>query len=174
MVDKDKTIRQYLENVRQLKRLPFITDDEMRLLFSEEIAGMMEELSHYDLETRFCGDCQKRCCLVAKCELYDTRFQMCPIYELRPVVCRMHYCHLFQAEKGAMVEEISDVFFACLMAAEAAGIPHARLFDSPPIARCAPGFIVEAEKVLQRMKNGEITTEEASGLILTQARVYRS
>jgi len=157
-----------------MRRLPFITDDEMELLFGEDIFSVLTRLSRYDVEKRLCVNCVKRCCLVVHCELYDTQFPECPIFNLRPVVCRLHYCHLFQKDCGQMVEEVSDIFFACVMAAESSGILSAKLFDSPPLVRCAPEFVSRIDKIMQSVRNHTLNLQRAVEAINVEAEKYRS
>jgi len=173
LIDKQAVVNNYLKTVQQLHRLPCISDDEMVQLFGTEVNGIIAYLSQYAAENLLCVNCPKRCCLVAQCELYDTQFQMCPIFDLRPVVCRMHYCHLFQKECRQLVEGLSDIFFDCILKAEAAGIPHAKLFDSPPIARCAPEFVKMTETIMQSVKDGMINPKEAALKIRIEAGNHR-
>ncbi len=173
-MDKQRVIRRYLENVPKLTRLPFITDGEMEQLFGEEVISTLEQISRYDEETHLCRDCQKRCCPVAQCELYDTHFASCPIYSLRPVVCRLHFCHLFQKDCAQMVTELSDIFFESLLAGEAAGISPTRLFDCPPIVRCAPEFVAVTAPTMQALKDGNIVSGEAVQIIIAEAQKHRA
>lgn len=174
LIDRNKTVACYIKNVQTLTRLPFVTDEEMSRLFGEDVENVLLQLAQYDKETQLCADCQKRCCPVAHCEIYDVAFPACPIYPLRPVVCRVHYCHLFQQDRGSLVEALSDIFFDCMNAAEAAGIPHTRLFDSPPLARCAPEFVVNAQPFLQQFRDGKISAEQAAAEMMAIAEKHRS
>ena len=172
-MDKQKVIKLYLENVSKLTRLPFITDAEMEQLFGEEVASILGQISRYDEETHLCRDCQKRCCPVAQCELYDTHFTSCPIYSLRPVVCRLHFCHLFQKDCAQWVTELSDIFFECLLAGEAVGISSTTLFDCPPIVRCAPEFVTATVPTMQALKDQSIISGEAVRKIFNEAQRHR-
>jgi len=69
---------------------------------------------------------------------------------------------------------LSDIFFDCMNAAEAAGIPHARLFDSPPLARCAPEFVERAKPILQQFRDGKISGERAAADMMEMAEKHRS
>lgn len=161
ILEREKTIRRYLNNLEKLRRLPLITDAEMTDLFGQEVQDCIAKLSGYDTDNGRCHDYQKRCCLVAGCELYDAKFDRCPIYEYRPVVCRLHYCHLFQKEQGLLVEELSNVFFDCLLAAQAAGMSNVILFDSPPLIRCAPSLVTAVRPLVNKLKSGQISKTNA-------------
>jgi hypothetical protein len=173
MIDKQKVIRNYIANVQEMHRLPFITDDEMQQLFGEDITTILTRLSLYDTEKGLCVNCVKRCCLVVHCELYDARFPGCPIFKLRPVVCRLHYCHLFQKDCGQLVEELSDIFFECVIAAESSGITPTRLFDSPPLVRCAPEFISRIGNIMQSVRNNGVDLQHALAVINIEAEKHR-
>ena len=165
MIDKEKAVRTFLCQVNRLSMLPLIADDETGKLFGEEVTAALNVLSRYDDEKRLCQNCLQRCCLVAKCELYSTQFGRCPIYEFRPVVCRFHFCRSFQVDYAALVTELSDTFFDCLLTAEKEGYPAVKLFDSPPLARSLPSTISKITSWVQQVETGTLEAEEGMRLV---------
>jgi len=100
MMDKPKAVRIFLERVERLTHLPLITDAEMQELYGEEVAAALDSLARMEQEKGFCRDCRARCCPAVRCELYAPEFDRCPIFDLRPPVCRLH-ARAFGGRKSA-------------------------------------------------------------------------
>jgi len=172
-IDNTRTIATFLENLNRLSGLPLLTDEEMERLFGEETTTVIRVLDEYNKKHRLCADCTNRCCLIARCELYDPEFDSCPIHEMRPLVCRMHFCKLFQFEGSLLAENLSDIFFECLLAADRGGNSRVRLFDAPPMAITAPLLIEKTAPITQALKKGKINPAKATELIHWEAAKYR-
>lgn len=171
-MDKKKAINSFLEHVDKLQRLPLITDSEMLKLFGEEVATAVAEIDRFNHEGQICSRCQSRCCPVAGCELYALEFGQCPIFEFRPVLCRLHFCHKFNDAGRSMIIELGDIFFDSLQAAEQAGSDRVRLFESPPLTRHAPGLITATAPWVDAVRKGSLNPEYAIELICVEAEKY--
>lgn len=108
-MDKAKAARSFLTCALKLPYLPFITEDEMRRLFGEEMASALESLEEVNRSKDICGGCGGKCCQEMQCELYALSYGGCPIYKYRPVLCRLNYCAQFGAENKSLVLELRDV-----------------------------------------------------------------
>lgn len=173
-MNKKKAIASFLEYVEQLSRLPLIADSEMHRLFGEEVAMAVAKMDRVNREEQICLLCQSRCCLACGCELYAPEFGQCPIYEFRPVLCRLHFCHRFNSAGRSVVVELGDIFFDSLLAAEQAGIARVRLFESPPLARYAPGLIAITAPWVDAVKKGSLSPKYARKLICLEAEKYQT
>jgi len=172
-MDKQKAINNFLDYVERLSWLPFITDSEMNMLFGEEVSAALAELDRFNRERQICRHCEKRCCQIANCELYAPQFQRCPIYSLRPVVCRLHFCHKFHVPGNSVIEELSDIFFDSLLAADRYGSTRVRLFDNPPLAMSSPAFIAATSSWMSAVREGSLAPVKAGKLIRREAAKYR-
>ena len=123
---KEKAVVSFLEHVEQLSRLPLITDSETVELYGEEVAAAVAAMDQVNREGQICLNCQSRCCPACGCELYAPQFGQCPIYDFRPVLCRLHFCHRFSTAGRSIVVELGDIFFDSLSAGEQAGSDKVR------------------------------------------------
>lgn len=174
VMDKAKSIQTFLERVKQLTRLPLITDAEMDTLYGEEVTAALDELARLNEKEQFCQNCQTRCCPAVKCELYAPQFSRCPIYEFRPPICRLHYCHRFFANGDTLLKEMSDIFFDSLLTADKLGSAKARLFDCPPLTICCPDLVTVTAQWINSVREGTLDPEEAIRLIRQEAEKYRT
>jgi len=172
-MDKNNAVRIFLERVEQVSRLPLITDAEMESLYGEEVTAALVYLTRVEEREGFCRNCQSRCCPAVRCELYAPQFDQCPIYDLRPPVCRLHYCHRFFANDDSLLKDLSDVFLDSLLAIEQAGSDKVRLFDAPPLARCAPGFVEASSRWIESVREGTLLPADAMALIRREAENWR-
>lgn len=172
-MDREKAISNFLERIEQLEQLPLITDLEMNWLYGEEVAAALSELESLNREKQICTECRDRCCQTCSCELYAPQFRQCPIYEFRPVVCRLHFCHRFQARGSPLIKELADIFFESLLAADREGSSRVRLFDSPPLSTTAPDFVAVTSPRVNAVRDGSLKPESAAELIRQEAGKYR-
>ena len=173
-MDKEKAIAIFLERVERLAQLPLVTDLEMDELFGEGVAAALSELNRFNQKEQICLHCRNRCCQVSNCELYAAQFSQCPIYDFRPVVCRLHFCHRFQIGGSTLVTELTDIFFDSLLAADRNGSEKVRLFDCPPLAITSPDFIAVTSPWVNAVREGSLNPEYASQLIRQKAEKYRT
>jgi len=173
-MNKEKVVACFLEHVEQLSRLPLITDSEMDELYGQEVAAAVAEMDRVNREEQVCLQCQSRCCPVCGCELYAPQFGQCPIYDFRPVLCRLHFCHRFNTAGRSVIVELGDIFFDSLLAAEQAGSDKVRLFESPPLARHAAGLTTAAAPLVDAVRKGSLDPEYARKLINQKAEKYQT
>lgn len=173
VMNKAKSIQTFLERVEQLTRLPLITDAEMNTLYGGEVTAALDGLAHLNEKEQFCQNCQTRCCPAVKCELYASQFNHCPIYEFRPPICRLHYCHRFFANGDTLLKELSDIFFDSLLTAERLSSSKVRLFDCPPLTICCPDLVTATAQWMNSARDGTLDPEEGIRLIRQEAEKYR-
>jgi hypothetical protein len=172
-MNKEKAIATFLERVERLSRLPFITDSETDELFGEEVADALAEFERYNQKEQVCSHCESRCCPAIDCEFYAPQFTRCPIYDLRPPVCRLHFCHRFPLDNGLLMKELGDIFLESLLVADRHGSLKIRLFDCPPISRIVPALVAITAPLMDAIRNGTLTTEYAERLIRQQVEQCR-
>jgi hypothetical protein len=170
----DKAISRFVSNVDSLRRLPFITDGEMAVVYGEEVVESVNDLASYNAEANLCATCAQKCCPMVKCELYLSEFSQCPIHAYRPALCRMHFCESFPVGDVSFVREFADIFLNGLIEAKRQGSQKVELFDSPPISRHAPELVKACAAWIEAVKSGQMNEAAARALILTEVEKYRS
>ncbi|MBL7166391.1 MAG: hypothetical protein ISS55_07900 [Dehalococcoidales bacterium] len=173
-MDKEKAIRSFLEHVDRLPRLPLVTDVEMDALFGEEVAAALAQMDRHNQAEQMCLQCESRCCQVCQCELYTPQFSRCPIQELRPVLCRFHFCNRFRVAGSTLMDELGDIFFDSLLAADREGNPRVRLFESPPLSIVAPGLVAAISPWIQALLEGTADSEQVEKKVCREAEKYRT
>ena len=173
-MNKKRAVSSFLEHVEQLSRLPLIINSEMDELFGEEVADAVAEMDRVNREEQICLNCQSRCCPACGCELYAPQFGQCPIYDFRPVLCRLHFCHRFNSAGRYIVIDLGDIFFDSLSAAEQAGSDKVRFFESPPLAGHAPGLITATAHLVDGVRTNNLDPEYARKLINQEAEKYHT
>jgi len=173
-INKAQAINSFLENIEQLSGLPFISDSEINSLFGEEVAAALARLNHYARERQICLCCEGRCCKIAHCELYAPQFERCPIYDFRPVVCRLHFCQQFQTTGSSLVKELGDIFFESLTAADSYGSAKVRMFDNPPLSICCSDFVEAVTPWVDAVQEGSLNPKRAVELIQCEMEKFKS
>jgi len=173
-MDKDRAVQTFMDNLDRMVRLPLITDTEMLQLYGEEVVAAVASLDRANAALRLCDDCQSRCCHAIRCELYAPQFQQCPIHDLRPPICRLHYCHRFFPEDDTPLKDLSDVFFDSLLTAQKVSHRHLPLFDTPPLGRCCPDLVNAAAPLVNAVREGGMSAAEGIARIREQAESYRA
>ena len=173
-MDRAKVVVRFLEGVDRLPRLPFITDAEMDDLFGEEVVAALSTLHHYGQEEGVCLHCESRCCLACRCEVYSPEFGCCPVQELRPVLCRFPFCNRFRVAGSAFMDELGDLFFECLLAADRDGNPRVRLFESSPLAHGAPDVVAAVSPWVKAVREGRMPPQRAEKVIRREAQKHRT
>jgi hypothetical protein len=110
-LDRDTAISSFVEHMDRLSRLPFVTEQEIKELYGEEVAVALGELEGINQEEKICQQCDNNCCREHGCEFYAPQFSRCPIHDLRPAICRFHFCENFQIVAGSTVKDLSEIFF---------------------------------------------------------------
>ena len=102
-MDKDKAIKSVLRHADEFAHLSLITDSELLKLYGEEVVAAITGLERSGQQEDVCLRCGGQCCRDIGCELYAPQFDQCPIYEFRPIACRLHFCHRFDAAGRSLV-----------------------------------------------------------------------
>jgi hypothetical protein len=172
MIDREKAKNKFLENVGRLSYLPFVTDSEMDGLFGEDVSVALMKLDHYNRREQICVRCESRCCQATGCEFYAVQFTKCPIHDLRPAFCRLHFCSRFQPAMGSLTAELSEIFLDNLSVAEHDGCAAVQLFDSPPFARHTPYLINVTSLLVNAVREGRLDPQYAEVEIHQDAEKY--
>jgi len=168
----DKAIARFVQNVEGLTRLPLVTDQDMFFIWGEEVIESLYQLSIFNQKENICGACKMSCCPSVHCELYYPGFSECPIFPLRPPICRMHYCKRFAVNDISFVKEFGDIFLNSLLEAKIAGSKKADLFDSPPLSRFAPQLVDASRPWLEAFREGQIDEQSALKSIRQKAESF--
>ena len=172
-MDKGKAIASFLDCVEQLTRLPLVTDQEMKGLFRDEVASALIELDHLNREKQICLYCDRNCCQKYGCEFYAPQLEWCPIFDMRPVICRFHFCEKFQPAAGLMVRELSEIYLDSLTVAAKTGTTRLGFFDVPPFVKSAPQLIRAISPWVQAIQQGNLDPKHGRRYIRLEAIQYR-
>jgi hypothetical protein len=173
-INLDAAVRRFLQNVDSLTRLPLISDADYLLLLGPGVVEASAVMSRINGAKNLCADCPKRCCPLVKCELYDTRFSRCPIFEYRPLVCRMHYCDRFVQEDRSFIGEFADVYLNALIEAKVHGSRKVDLVDSPPFSRYAHELLEALRPALEAFREGRLEEKVALEAMRAEAERFRT
>jgi hypothetical protein len=171
--DIRKETESFLSGYDCLVRLPLISDAEVESLFSADVIRTLEQLRQYDAVEGVCASCINRCCKLINCELYDPAFGVCPAFSLRPLLCRMHYCHKFELAYEKEVRIIGDIFLESLLAAQHQGKRRTILFDSPPLAPASPKLAWKIVSLMTAFREGRMEKAEVLEAIQVETKNYR-
>jgi Fe-S-cluster containining protein len=155
-LDVSRAVSNFLRKFESLSRLPLITDTEMDRLFGEEVNLAIAELEFFNRKENFCRCCTSRCCQIVNCEIYSSKFSRCPIYDFRPLLCRMHFCHKFPPEYSDSIRDLGDIFLDSLVSIERRDNKKARLFDSPSFKNCAPELAAKITPLIKAFEAGSL------------------
>lgn len=176
-MDKAEAVKRFVERLDNYPELPFLTEGEVEGLFGEEVMSALRRLLDLAREIKLCSDCGGKCCAEVKCELYSTRFEACPIHELRPVACRFHFCHRFGDEHKEAIVALRDIYLGCFMTFDGmgsiTGSHQARSLDTPPLANFWPELSEFGRRTIAFMEGGDLTPEEAQQAIREEIAKYR-
>jgi hypothetical protein len=148
-------------------RLALVTDDELRSLFGAELAAVVDELARDERYAGLCRRCGGNCCAEIGCELFAPELDRCPIHAYRPIACRLHYCHLFDAAHRELVIALRDVFLAC----QGEAAPD---LEGPPLLHSAPGLASRLRPLVEEMLAGRLSRAEGARRIAAEVARYRS
>jgi hypothetical protein len=157
----------------RLTRLPLISDAEMEGLFSPGLLETLARFRQYDTAEGICAGCPNRCCALIHCEVYEPAFGTCPVFSLRPLLCRMHYCSRFDVYRED-IKTIGDIFLDSLMELENEGSRRTVFFDCPPFAAAAPELAEKMKSLTQSFRTGKLERAAALSAIQSEAENYRT
>jgi hypothetical protein len=144
------------------KHHPFLTDQEFTNIFGPEVVRDVNLLQQY--ASSVCPSCRGKCCQMIGCELYSPRLNFCPIYEYRPLKCRLFFCSkvTVDEENLRIAEHMSNI----ILSRFGPGI----IFDSPPAIlddeRLQKGVGERAKSIIQKLEREEIAPDRAKELLL--------
>lgn len=173
-MEKGKAFQSFCAHVSTLPLFPFITEDEMRRLFGEEMASALEWLEEVNRSKDICGGCGGKCCQEMQCELYAPSYGGCPIYEYRPVLCRLNYCAQFGAENKSLVLGLRDVGVEAISLLEADDPTAAAIELNMLLYGACRGPNEPAPAPIQRMKKALTPKRVALGRDEVEATLRRA
>lgn len=172
-MDKGKAIDRFLRRVDGFPQLVLVTDEEVSLLFGEEVTEALVRLERFSEEEKVCGGCGGVCCRDIGCELYASPFSQCPIHEFRPIVCRFHFCRRFDRVDKSLIIELRDVFLGCFMAVDFCDHVNLRSLDVPPLAEFCPELVAAAGPWVEAVQGGRLDPQHGAKLIVQEVIKYR-
>jgi hypothetical protein len=172
-VNKQKAIDSFLTHLGGLSRLPLITDSEMESLYGEEVAEALARLGRLNRQESICFKCASKCCHLVHCEFFVPSLSQCPVYSFRPVLCRMHFCHLFAGVDENSVIGLGDIFLESLSSAEILDKKKSSLLDSPSFTHPAPRLVASILPVIKGLRERSLEEKIALETIHDMAASYR-
>ena len=172
-MNKGFAISSFLSRCDRFGQLLLVTDEEVRELFGDELVATVGELERFSREEQVCSGCGGDCCRDLGCELYASRFDSCPIHDLRPIVCRLHFCHRFDATGKSLVIDLRDIFFGCFRAVDFCDSPNLKSLDVPPLAEASPEFVAAIAPWMVAVREGRLDPAYVAESIRCEAEGYR-
>ncbi len=172
-MDRGKAIACFLNHFEQLTRLPLITDQEMKDLYGGEVESAIRELDRINREKHICMNCDENCCQRYGCEFFAPQLGWCPVFDMRPVICRIHFCQRFHSAACTTILELYDIFLDSLDIAAKAGSTKVGLFEIPPFAAFAPQLIDVIAPTVKAVKEGNLDPQKGRRQIGLDAMRYR-
>jgi len=172
-MDKAGAITRFLERVDRFPQVLLVTDEEIVELFGTHVAAVLSKLERHGEETRSCTECGGDCCRDIGCELYAPEFGQCPIHDVRPIVCRFHFCHRFDSARKELIVGLRDIFLGCFRAVDMWDSPNLRSMDVPPLAEFCPDLVNVAVPIVQAVRQHRLDPQKAQEAIGREARAFR-
>lgn len=173
-MDKAFAIDRFFSKFDGFSQLVFLTEEDILLLFGEEVAAALQYMEQHGARMGVCEGCGGQCCREIGCELYSTSFDSCPIHSVRPIVCRFHFCHKFDGAGKDWILALRDIYLGCHMAMDSIGNPLLDALDMPPLANAAPSFISAIDPLLRALGDGSVEPGLVREKLLAEAVKYRS
>ena len=172
-MDRQQAIASFEKNAKNLVRLPFVENREMEQLYGEEFARTLEKLNRLGREEQVCLDCPICCCAEHSCEFYAPQFNQCPIFDFRPVICRVHFCERFKIADKSIITEVSEIFLYGTHILAASGSARSIYFNPPPFAEAIPGLISSISPWVSKVRAGKINSQYGRRGIHREVSEYR-
>lgn len=159
-------------------RYAFPTEEEFRACFNPMVTAAAEALQKYAVD--HCAACAGSCCHEIGCGFRSVRFGSCPIFEYRPVACRLYYCEkvlederLTAAEKALLERPVAGLadFIRDEQAFRLPFEPQAMVGELGWLALL--GIEKEVRDVVKRVEEGAYSADVARGLLLDVVRRCR-
>ncbi len=162
-------IDSFLRQVDRFRQVVFVNRERVLRLFGEEVIETLEKLEAFARCERVCDECGGLCCQDIGCELYAPQFGTCPVHQIRPIVCRFHFCHRFDALDKEAVIALRDTFLGCYMALDSWGHDNLKALDIPPLAGVIPEFARLVTPWMEEVRAGRVDPVTVAGRISTEA-----
>ena len=172
-MDRQKAIDRFREQADRFSQLALVTDHEIRELFGKEVAAAITYLDDFGRGQSLCSRCRGTCCADIACELYSPKLGSCPIYDFRPMVCRFHFCHSFDAAGKSQIIELRDIFLGCLETVRNRPNAKRMSIDIPPFGEACAELITASRHLLAAAGQDRIDARHAAEQILEEARRFR-
>jgi hypothetical protein len=173
-VDETEAIANFVEAVGRFTQVALLTDEEVRELFGAETAAALAAFDTYSEETGLCSSCGGVCCREIGCEVYSPLFEECPIHATRPLLCRFHFCHRFDAVDKTAVIALRDVFLACYTADQISRGIIAQSMSVPPLETACPTLVANVQPVVEAVREGRLSPDKGIQRIRAEVERYRS
>lgn len=172
-MDVDTAIANFLASCHRFEQLLFVTDEELERLFGRELVMTINRLERFNQEESVCLQCGGSCCHDIGCELYLPRFGRCPIHGFRPIACRLHFCHRFDAVDKSLVLALRNTFLGVFNFVEESYSTIFKLLDTPPLAGSSAEFVATIFPLITAVGQGSLEPEQAEKTIQQAVRDYR-
>ena len=179
-MNTERAIENLIANLDRFPQLPFITDLELSQLFGQEVIQAIKFLEGINREHLICSACGGKCCQQMGCELFDEAFGECPVYEYRPVLCRLHYCEKFGDDQESLIRGLLDIFVRGVSRLETkhGAIPAIEL-NMLLYSSCrqpgepGPPLIEDIGHIVAPLKSGEADREKVLTMLHEKIQAYR-
>ena len=172
-MDIEKAVHTFLEQSDLKNQIVFITDKDIKELFGEEVTEAITRLQLLNRDKHLCSDCDGYCCSDIDCELYDVRYDLCPIYDFRPMVCRLQFCNRFYMQEVELINGLREVYFGSLMAIGDWESARTMAMSVPPFTDVLPEVAATFSRIVDKMQQGELEPELAAELLRQEVEWFR-
>jgi hypothetical protein len=144
------------------KHHPFMRNDEFATIFGSEVVRDVNFLEQR--ASSACPSCRGKCCQMIGCELYSPHLDFCPIYEYRPLKCRLFFCPKVTADEESLgiAEHMSNI----ILNRFGPGILCDKPFTILDERQIREGMGEKAKSIIQKLEREEIAPDRARGLLL--------
>lgn len=173
-MDIDKAVRNFLKQVDRFGQLLLVTDNEVEELYGEEVAAALAKLERINQEKQICSGCDGFCCWKIGCDLYDIKFNRCPVNDFRPLACRFHFCNSFYILENELVTELADIFYSSFLALSVWDSDKSTEMISPLLAGVPTELAAALSLRMGEVRRGELDTELAEEFVRREVETYRT
>lgn len=172
-LDETRAIAAFLDGIGRFSQVALLTDEEVQDLFGRQTAAVMAAFDSYGREKGLCASCGGECCREIGCEVYSPLFEQCPIHDMRPLLCRFHFCHRFDAVDKGLVIALRDVFMACYTADQISRGTIARSMSVPPLENGCSILAGNVQLIVESVRSGRLSPGEGVRRVRAEAKRYR-
>ncbi|MDO8673757.1 MAG: hypothetical protein Q7O66_20285, partial [Dehalococcoidia bacterium] len=173
-------VRQATGELSRFSQLPFVTDAEMIAILGTEVALAIARLDEQNVAQGTCSVCRGLCCNQMRCEIFAPEFGQCPIFTVRPILCRFNFCYRFGKANAGVAKELTAIA-ADVVVLVSAGSQEAASFDLNVSlygeCRLADEALSEnllpLTRVMALARKGDISWTEAENLLHAEVTAYR-